>query len=320
MTKKKDDTAEFDFAGAVTINGPELNGTCDTLGILADVKKATGAVASAATRTENLARIHNLTAIGHVRLATADYIAQGGEAVILPRVALEEKSPRDDNGLDGHEPQFLTLRPHTSTPALRTRLTLLDTRKLKLNTRTPATAPTTPTTPTAPDAAPPIHIDSDLLEIIGGAARSRFFLRGDVILTSEEIRARCDRVEGSIVQEKTTPADGTDAKPDYTFTRIIGYDNITLVDTKENRLTAQRLEVLPRQRKARLSGNPVAQRRDGTRVAPGKPLLYDLNTRDWAMETNPADGTDPTPITQPSVRFPLKGNWRPPKTRAPLQQ
>ncbi|MDR2512486.1 MAG: LptA/OstA family protein [Puniceicoccales bacterium] len=310
--------AKFDFTGDVRLKGFELEGQCDYLGLLADIR-APLETAKQRNRPqgEHLAHIHNMTATGNVRLATPQYIAEGGEAVMLPRVALTEKNTLDDNGLDGAAPQFFTLRPHDSTPGKRPRLTFRPARAFKLDSFMPTTPPSDKARPASTSGTMqqgPIHMDCDFLEIIGGAMRSRFFLRNNVTLEGPDIHGGCDIVEGSIIEEKvprnkqpaTARKSGAqDLLPDYSLnsiSRIIGRENVRL-HIKESEATGHQFEIFPQKKEIHLTGDPQVTNNEGVRVTPGKAFIYNWGTRNWEMKgENTATGT---PISRPTIHIPM---------------
>ena len=316
--------AKFDFTGNVRLSGFELEGQCAYLGLLADIRTPLPSTTKRKTsRGERLACIHNMTATGSVRLATPLYVAEGGEAVMLPRVALTEKEVPDDNGLDGTGPQFFTLRPHNSTPGKRPRLTFRPARAFRFGSLMPAALAAGEIRPAAkstgkPARQPqgPIHMDCDLLEIIGGAMRSRFFLRGNVVLDGPDMRGGCGVVEGIIIEEKVprNKQAGTSGKagatpdplPDYSInsiTRIIGRENVRL-RIKENEATGRQFEIFPQKKEIHLTGDPQVINEEGVRVVPGKAFIYNWNTYNWEMKGE--DTLVPgLPINRPTIHIPM---------------
>jgi lipopolysaccharide export system protein LptA len=314
MTEKTGHMAELDFTGEVTLAAFQLTAQCDRLGILADIQPLPAGAAKEAPAV-SISRIHNVTAIGHVRLDTPAYAAQGGKAVIHPRVALREQTPRDDNGLDGNEPQYLALTPHDSTPGQRPRLTLHPKTGMMPAPISPLAPPSPPADAPLP-AATPVTIDCDHMEIVGGAARSRFYLNGNIELNGTQLNGHCNKVVGLIERaDPAVPSPNPSALPssEYEIVRITGHDKVQLT-LRGSKVTAQTFEILPRQRKIHLAGNPLVETQDGVRANPGKRITYDWATQGWQMEGATAD--DGTPLTRPTIRIPLRGEWNFPATPA----
>ncbi|MDR3228961.1 MAG: hypothetical protein LBT53_06080 [Puniceicoccales bacterium] len=348
---KKTGTARLHLNGNVVFTGG-LRGHCDRMDILADSPKKTTPSAGAkktaapprkATTTENLSRITRMTATGHVSLSADDYTAEGGEAVVRPRVALAEKLTRDDSGLDGREPQFLVLRRHESTPGKRPRLTIrVDRERTATNlgaafendgAENKGGAKTT-----APQTAP-VFIESELLEIVRGEMRSRFFLHDDVTVNSPELglSGRCDNVEGVIIREvlpagsvaspprpnagsgakKPAPAGaGAGAKkpagaktpksdfPSYELAQIIGKGAVQMT-VKGDKGTCERFDLFPLKDEIRLSGNPRLTRANLAEVGSGGDFIYNWKDSAWSTEraTDPKGG-----VARPTIDFPLRGD------------
>jgi len=320
---KENHRARFDFDDKVYFTGG-LRGHCDRLFILADTgREKTDNNAATEARLPSAARILQMNATGNVRLAADNYSAEGGEAVVHPRVALVEAAPSAAAGaaaLDGAEPQWLVLRPHPSTPGKRPRISILTEAAAfdigdplrggagAANTSSANNAQKTgaerkPTGAAADtNAAPrrvPIHIDSDLVEIVRGARRSRFFLRDNVELTAPELdlRGRCDNVEGVI-----SHAAAGGAAPPGAITRIVGRGNVTL-DIQGAAAEGRQFEIEPAAHRFQLSGDPRVVSRDGNRVTPGGSILYDWRNRDWQLHgMRAADGGA---ITRPRITIPL---------------
>ncbi|MDR1816914.1 MAG: hypothetical protein LBR07_01760 [Puniceicoccales bacterium] len=352
--------AEFDFEDKVFFSGG-VRGHCDKLTVLADTGDAppappvpsanttAGAPPKPSAGAAAARRILRMTATGSVRLAADTYAAEGGELVLHPRVALTETAAGPNDGaLDGDEPQWLVLRPHESTPGKRPRITVYAEEDIlagganapgigaitttgggtgggKASAKKPAAAKR--------DARPrrvPIHIDSDLLEIVRGDRRSRFFLRDNVIVTSTdlEINGRCDNVEGVIITAPPVPpppnpagragttggtsssaatgaAGNTRASAPVAVSRIVGRGNVRL-SVQGSEAVGQEFEIEPLAHRFRLSGDPRVVSRDGNRVTPGGSIIYNWVKRDWELHGMRA-GTGGA-ITRPRVTIPL-GNF-----------
>jgi hypothetical protein len=333
---------EFDFTDGVKLSGGGLDGHCDRLGVLADMTSV-----AKNNRLAPLSRIHNMTATGNVSLATKDYKAEGGEAVVLPSVTVREHSPLDDNGLDGPAPQFLVLRPHPSTPGKRPRLTFFSSHGLKglggfgdsvpssekpATTPKPASAPapklpstsapavasaSAPASANTPAPIIPFHVDGDLLEVIGGAVRSRFLLRGNVVLSGPDIVGHCDAVEGSIIQEvpakkpvKELPVAGSAVKPpepQFAVTRVVGTGGVRML-VKEDEVLARSFEFLPMEDKIYLTGSPRLQAKNGMRMFDSERIMYNRVTKGWEPVA-PRDGEGR--ISWPTITIPLNSSFTP---------
>ena len=327
---------EFDFTGGVKLNGGGLNGHCDRLGVLANVGGSTPATKASPVRNPRLAplaRIHKLTAIGNVLFGTKEYTAEGGEAIVLPSVTVRERSPLDDNGLDGPAPQFLTLHPHDSTPGKRPRLTFFSETGLRdiasldgaasgkpvlsaspvarsvPSVRGDTIAPITPAAPSAAGKPAPVpyHLDGDTLEVIGGAMRSRFFLRGNVVLTGPDLSGSCDAVEGSIIQETQAKRPGKAPDPDYVLTQVIGRGNVRV--TAQGRLaTGEKFEFLPVQDKLYLTGSPSFRDKGGLELRNATRIIFNRKTGEWESDLS-TDGNRQVP--RPSISVPLTKKFLP---------
>jgi lipopolysaccharide export system protein LptA len=322
MAEKADGKAELDFSGNVILKGEDLDGRCDRLVILADMPRgerdpAPGARPKTADMAA-VARIQEMTATGGVSFATSEWRAEGGEAVMHPKVALRENSPLDDNGLDGNEPKLLVLRQHLSTPGKRPRLTIYAPETLDGPAAPPPAAAVGGRRPApVPRRRVPYHIDGDSLEIIGGSMRSRFFMRGDIRLSNETrtVSGRCDEIEGEIVREeapRAVRAGANTAVPRYEFTRIIGRRDVH-VAARGREVFGQKFELFPEAQKIRISGAPsMTDAKDGMSASPGQQgvIIYNRRTGEWEMEKGAAAEGDEERVPRPSVRIPIKGEWK----------
>jgi lipopolysaccharide export system protein LptA len=367
VEKDKTSPAEFHFTGGVVLDGGGLAGNCDRLAILADIGSVaqttaaaratarpvsrTGANAGSA-RAAELARIHTLHAVGNVRIGTDTYTAEGGEAVVHPSVAVREKTPLEDNGLDGRAPRFLVLRPHSSTPGKRPRLTFLSDKGLKdVFANAPGRRATGGSAAAATAAKPmgsggaavggaakpgitpapvPFHLDGDLLEIIGGAMRSRFFLTGNVALSGPELAGRCDTVQGTIVQVPPPPtavasggagaktpdakalaakaAEAKAARPAYAISRVTGRGDVRIV-AQGDTATGGVFDYIPGEDSLHFTGSPEVHLKDGHVLQGVERLTHHNSTGQWESIPFPP-GAGGRTDTKPLIIIPLSSPKR----------
>ncbi|MDR2981284.1 MAG: hypothetical protein LBV12_03450, partial [Puniceicoccales bacterium] len=292
MTEPEENLANFEFTGDILLNGVELEGSCKKMDILADTKKPQGPRNNARQGTSNAALIRSIVTVGDVRLGTKDYIAEGGRAEIFPRIALQEYSTLDDNGMDGREPQFITLSSDPTTPGVRPKLTIRSAPSLNLDD--------TSTEKKNNSGMGPITIESDFQEIIGGSERSRFFMRGNVLLHGKNLKGECDTVEGIILSKpKTAPG----RLAEYSLQKIIGRKNVHIT-ADDNYARGEMLEILPLQDKIYLSGQPKVRSKDGIETMSGDRIVYDSKTKNWEIEQKPADPANQ--VVQPVIRIPFQ--------------
>lgn len=272
-------TATFDFTDDVVLRGTDLEGRCDQLEILADRQRA---ASGGRGEMAGAAQIQRVLARGNVVLGTSRFVAEGEQAEIFPKVALEEKSPHEQNGLDGREPQFITLR---GEPGKRPRLTLLNpgslTGEAKENTRIDRLA-----------------VTSDFMEIVNGREQDRFFLRGNVRLEGKDINGSCELVEGRIVSEAAARG-----KKNWTVSQIQGRGGVVFY-VEDNKASGEAFEMLPETRKVYLTGSPRVRSGDGVEAIPGRRIVYDWESKNWNLEGQ--RGTDGQSVTRPEIRIPLK--------------
>ncbi|MDR2862823.1 MAG: hypothetical protein LBV54_02940, partial [Puniceicoccales bacterium] len=300
MTELPGDLAEFNFTGNVVLLGTGLDGRCDRMDILADAKGDTNGSTS-------MARIHNITAVGNARFETEAYIARGGEAVLLPSVALRESSaPGGNGGKNGGATQFFTLKPHASTPGVRPHLTFKKASGVDFGG-----FPGAPSSDTSAlkEQAGPIDMESDLLEILGDSVRSRFFMRGDVALSGPGMNGRCANVEGYIAQGGTSAATRSGARPGYDITRIIGREDVRF-DVNGRKASGQMFEMFPQKHELYLSGNPVVNT-GGITATGGERIRYNWLTKQWDMDAGSRAGAG---VSRPVIIIPRRGsNWSSPR-------
>lgn len=238
LATRNDAGAVFEFEDKVTLDGPALSGSCDRLGI--EVENQSGAAG----------RVRRIVASGTVRLTQAAYSAEAARAEILPGAILREISTKDDNGLDGKAPCFVTLE--SDLPAgVRTRVTLPAPSMPKLT----AEGPLAVTDAQAP-ASGQLTLDADFQELVAGRDRIRTFSRGSVSVASPELNGRCAALEmRAIAAAGETAERDPKAKPKFEAEAIIARDGVDM-RLGERRATADTLEILPMERRIALIGHP----------------------------------------------------------------
>jgi hypothetical protein len=151
-------------------------------------------------------------------------------------------------------------------------------------------------------------VDGDLLEVVGGVMRSRFYLRGNVELKGPDLVGSCDTIEGSIIQELPAKKPATPAgkvvkppAPEYALTRVIGRGNARVV-AQRNQATGRMFEFLPVQDKLLITGAPRIRDKEGRELQDAECVSYNRKTGEW--ETTNSVGADGQ-ILRPKMIIPL---------------
>jgi lipopolysaccharide export system protein LptA len=102
---------------------------------------------------------------------------------------------------------------------------------------------------------------------------------GDVVVTGTNLRITCDRIEATAVGRNETPAvKNATARDVEKFKQIIATGKVRIVQG-DREANCERAEVLPRETKIILSGQPIVIDRGTGSVATGEPLILLKNER-----------------------------------------
>lgn len=298
-----EDLSTFDIFGNVSLHSETLTGKCGRIVVFAD---------STATKTparkksqSNVSKIKKIIADENVELEQNGYVLSGGRAVITPAIGLQEWV-EDDEGSDGKTPFLVVVSSNENNSAKRPRIAFPgDEGGAKLDFSLPTSGGNSSSgkTNASKENAGKIgksFLESDKMELIAGESRARFFLRGNVKLSSENgAHGECDSVEGLLAPRNTSDDDGFEAK------KVICRGNVLLEQDGSNGRGAT-LEIFPPENRAVLSGNAVLREKSGVVLKPGNDrFVIDLEKRQ--LITGSAAGTSdeqPAQVSRPRIIIP----------------
>lgn len=285
--------ATFEFEDRVTLEGDDLSGGCDRLGL--EVEGATGGARG---------RLRRIVASGHVKLRQAAYSAEAGRAVILPGAILREANTREDNGLDGKTPAYVSLESAPDTPGVRTRVVLPPMTLPNLAGDGVLAGPS----PTAASASP-VTVEAEFQDLVVGRERLRAYARGEARIASEQLEGKAESIE---LVALAAPGTKPGATPRFAADQAVARGGVQ-VRLGERLATCDTLEIVPRESRITLAGRPHI---DGWVDTPG----VVRKTIGWTTAAG-ADGRPATAIrlkeerdpaaplggARPTVKIPLDG-------------
>lgn len=326
--RRDDDLSTFDIFGNVLMKSEDIDGSCDRLVVFADSKPQEK---RAAREKNDLSQIKKIIAEGNVRLEQNGYELTGGRASITPAVGLKEWVEDEEKVSDGNAPFLVSVEPDTET-GTRPRIlfpggesgTALEfalpsqTRAAgkKENGADAAAARSSDELPLSkkkkpsaekPESSAPAkksYLESDSMELIAGERRARFFLRGDVIFSTDGgAHGMCDSVEG-LLAPRSRDDSNFEAK------KVICRGSVRLVH-EESTARGSTLEVFPPENRAALSGNAHFRDKDGVELFPGNDrFVFDLEKRQLITTVAVEDGNAvPAQVSRPQIIIP-KGSDR----------
>jgi len=297
LTRGKD-LSTFDIFGNVSMRSDSLEGKCGRVVVFADPNPEQKN--SRKTSRKNVSKIKKIIADEDVRLEQNGYVLTGGRAIITPAVDLKEWV-NEDQGSDAGTPFFVVVEPsETAADTVRPRISFNSVGGASLDFSLPS-AKGISSSKKGKNASENSFLESDKMELIAEESRARFFLRGNVKLSSESgAQGGCDTVEGLAArQENDADGDGFEAK------KVICRGNVHLSQDGSSG-SGSTLEIFPPENRAVLSGNAVLRDKGGIVLHPGNDrFVIDLEKRQ--LITGAAAGTgDETPeqVSRPRIVIP----------------
>ncbi|MCD8299099.1 MAG: LptA/OstA family protein [Opitutae bacterium] len=287
VISRNSEIATFDITGNVTLESEDWSGNCDRLVVFADSS-------SGNSRTNSAGKIRRVEALGSVILEEKGMRMSGWHATIENDVEVKEWIAEDDNGADGNSPARITVDPDpddlTNTrPRLFVPASALGNISLSIGSNEPAGK--------NDSAATDVVIEGDKLEALAGSARTRFWLRGNVsISTDSGGHGTCDSMEGLLLPNPET----SELEPE----KIIGRNNVTLAH--EGTLgTGDMLEIFPQREIAVLRGGATMSKSDGTVIRPGNDrFIFNMKTHELRTGVGSPSTEHPGQVSRPRITIP----------------
>lgn len=203
--------------------------------------------------------------VGSVRYTAPGFAALADRAELVPAVGVEAA---DFTG----KPMLLRLRPQESAPAGAPRP------RIEMASGEGVAAFT-----------------ADRHDVLFNESAARFMLAGQVFSAVGEARASCDELTGAAQR---------DAKRGWLLGMASGTGRIE-AEVGGNRATGELLQLEPAENRVTLSGNARVQDRQGRVGIPADRLVFDTRTRNWRMDSAPAD-SGKAPV-RPRILLPDSG-------------
>lgn len=308
---RADDLSTFDIFGNVVMHSETLTGKCARLVVFADANSKKSSQKSAAP---DASKIKKIIADGNVELAQNGYVLTGGRAVITPAVGLKEWVREEGN--DGKTPFFVVVEPPPDVPAAaRPRISFPGGTNgsgfdLALPSAGSKKTLAAQKKSVAPSDAPTekSFIESDVMELVAGENRARFFLRGNVELSTDSgAHGNCDSVEG-LLAPRASEAASDASSGNFEAKKIICRGNVQL-EHDGSRGRGSTLEIFPPENRAVLSGDALLRGKDGIVLNPGNDrFVIDLEKRLLLTGAEAGAVPDaPAQVSRPRIIIPAGG-------------
>ena len=131
---------------------------------------------------------------------------------------------------------------------------------------------------------------ADAHEVLATPTLTKFFLRGNVGMMSDDTLASCDLLEGLASPDKAGR---------QVARQVVGRGNVKVV-AGGSTAVGRTLEVSPDKGEARLFGDARVRDRSGNEGRPAKELRYDFRQKSWRMESAESD-TVPGQVVRPKI-------------------
>ncbi len=286
VVSRDEKVATFDMAGFVHLTSDDLSGSCDRIVVFADPDPKN-------TKGGTAGRIRQIEAIGNVVLEEKAARMTGWHATVENDVVVKEWIDTDADGKDGANPFRITIDPNPdrfSTTRPRFFIPVSELGSFSISFRSDKGNPS----PNAPVMN--IIVEGDRLEVLAGTARTRFWLRGNVEISTNDARGTCDAMEGLLLPR----GEAGKLEPE----KVIGRGNIKITHD-DTVASGDLLEIFPPRDIAVLRGNATLSKSDGTMVRPGNDrFVLDMKTRELRTGANDTLDEKPEQVSRPKITIP----------------
>ncbi len=292
IVSKKTEATIFDLLGNVKISGDDLDGSCDRIVVFA-------APSSKNSQSENAGKIQQTSAIGNVELRKNSVKMTGWKATIEHDVVVSEWIQSDDTGEDGENPSRIVVEADpenvaSTRPRFFVPETIFGSFSLSIDEKAAKK------NAAKEENFSKVMIEGDRLEVLSGTARTRFWLRGNVRIFSDDARAFCNTAEGLL-----SPA-GTTKK--FSPQKIICRGDIE-ISHDETSAFGDLLEIFPPKNIAVLRGNSRLSRRDGTEILPvNDRFVLEMKTRKLQTGKKAVFDENADQVSRPKITIPAGRN------------